>query len=150
MYEHKTPPSSPKNTPFPGLNLKVVFPGLNLKVGKMNYSLGNSDPNSAKCLKSLLEVDKKKFIQRSDCKTWSLPFIMCAQAVYCIWFEFNLQMFRMLNTTQFSNSLSALLTQLLGKNPEKGKDTWIQVQLLLWTLHAKLNLICAEGLRQLP
>ena len=40
---HKTPPSPPQNTPFPGLNLKV---------GKMNYSLGNLDPNWAKCLKS--------------------------------------------------------------------------------------------------
>ena len=33
---HKTPPSPPQNTPFPGLNLKV---------GKMNYRLGNLDPN---------------------------------------------------------------------------------------------------------
>ena len=39
MYVHKTPPSPPQNTPFPGLNLKV---------GIMNYSLGNSDPNRAK------------------------------------------------------------------------------------------------------
>ena len=36
----------PKPTP------KHPFPGLNLKVGKMNYSLGNLDPSSAKCLKS--------------------------------------------------------------------------------------------------
>ena len=47
---HKTPPNPPQNTPFPGLNLKV---------GKMNYRLGNLDPNWAKCLKSgekILEV----------------------------------------------------------------------------------------------
>ena len=43
MYVHKRPSSPPKNTPFPGQNLKV---------GKMNYSLGNLDPNRAKCLKS--------------------------------------------------------------------------------------------------
>ena len=44
MYVHKTPPSPPQNT---------LFPGLNLKVGKMklNCSLGNLDPNGAKCLK---------------------------------------------------------------------------------------------------
>ena len=36
-------PSSPQNTPFPGLNLKV---------GKMNYCLGNLDPKWAKCFKS--------------------------------------------------------------------------------------------------
>ena len=41
IYVHKTLPSPPQNTPFPGLNLKV---------GKMNYSLGNLDPNCAKCL----------------------------------------------------------------------------------------------------
>ena len=35
--------SPPKNTPFPVLNLKM---------GKMNYCLGNSDPNWAKYLKS--------------------------------------------------------------------------------------------------
>ena len=40
MYIHQIPQSPLKNTPFPGLNLKV---------GKMNYSLGNLDPNWAKC-----------------------------------------------------------------------------------------------------
>ena len=43
MYVHKTPQSPLQKTPFPGLNLKV---------GKMNYRLGNLDPNWAKCLKS--------------------------------------------------------------------------------------------------
>ena len=43
MYEHKTPLSPPQNT---------AFPGLNLQVGKMNYHLGNLDPNGAKWLKS--------------------------------------------------------------------------------------------------
>ena len=42
MYVHRTPKSPPQNTPFPSLNLKV---------GKMNYHLGNLDPNWAKCLK---------------------------------------------------------------------------------------------------
>ena len=37
MYLHKTPPTPPQNTPLPGLNLKKV---------KMNYCLGNLDPNS--------------------------------------------------------------------------------------------------------
>ena len=53
MYVHKTPPTSPQNTPSPGLNLKV---------GKMNYHLGNLDPNWAICLKTgpkFLEVGKK-------------------------------------------------------------------------------------------
>ena len=39
----QTPPSSPRNTPFLGLNLKV---------GQMNYHLGQMDPTWAKCLKS--------------------------------------------------------------------------------------------------
>ena len=39
-YTHQSPP---QNTPFPGLNLKV---------GKINYWLGNLDPNWTKCLKS--------------------------------------------------------------------------------------------------
>ena len=43
MYEHETPTAPPKNTPFPGLILKV---------GKMNYCLGKMDPIWAKCLKS--------------------------------------------------------------------------------------------------
>ena len=43
MYIHTTPPSPSKNTHFPALNFKV---------GKMNYSLGNLDPNWATCLKS--------------------------------------------------------------------------------------------------
>ena len=43
MYVNKTPPNSPQNTPFPGLNLIV---------GKMNYRLGNLNPTWAKCLKS--------------------------------------------------------------------------------------------------
>ena len=44
------------------------FPGLNLKVGKMNYSLGNLDPNWAKCLKSgqnFSRSGQKKFIHSS-------------------------------------------------------------------------------------
>ena len=45
MYESKTTPTSPQNTPFPGLKLKVM-------VGIMNYCLGKMDPNWAKCLKS--------------------------------------------------------------------------------------------------
>ena len=55
MYIHKTHPTLPKNTPFPGLNVKV---------GKVNYSLGEMDPNWAKCLKSgktVLEKGKKKY-----------------------------------------------------------------------------------------
>ena len=36
MYIHKTDPTPPQNTPFPGLNLKV---------GKMNYSLSKMDPS---------------------------------------------------------------------------------------------------------
>ena len=32
--------------------LNTPFSGLNLKVGKLNYHLGNLDPNWAKCLKS--------------------------------------------------------------------------------------------------
>ena len=55
MCVHKTPPTPPQNTPFPGLNLKV---------GKMNYSLGKMDPNWAKCLKSgktFQGVGKKKY-----------------------------------------------------------------------------------------
>ena len=47
MYVHKTPPTPPQNTPFPGLNLKV---------GKTNYRLGNLDPNWAKKLN--LKMDK--------------------------------------------------------------------------------------------
>ena len=43
MYLHKTPPTSPHLTPFPGLNMIV---------GKVSYRLGNLDPNWAKCLKS--------------------------------------------------------------------------------------------------
>ena len=39
----QNPQTCPKTHPFPGLNLKV---------GKMNYSLGNLDPNRTKCLKS--------------------------------------------------------------------------------------------------
>ena len=35
MYVHKKSPTSPENT---------LFPGLNLKVGKMNYSLGKWTP----------------------------------------------------------------------------------------------------------
>ena len=42
MYLHKTPPTQPQNTPFPGLNLKV---------GKMNYPQ-KLDSIWAKCLKS--------------------------------------------------------------------------------------------------
>ena len=42
MYVHKTTETPPQSTPFPGLNLKV---------GKINYRLGNLDPNWAKCLK---------------------------------------------------------------------------------------------------
>ena len=45
-----------------------LFPGLNLKVGKMNYHLGNFEPNWAKCLKvgkPFLEVGKK-FIHLSQ------------------------------------------------------------------------------------
>ena len=57
MYVHKTPPTPPQNTRFPGLNLKV---------GKMNYRLGEMDPNWAKCLRSGQNVSrsgpKKKFI----------------------------------------------------------------------------------------
>ena len=58
MYVHKTSTSPPENTPFPGLNLKI---------GKINYRLGNLDPNRAKCLKSgqiFLEVGKKKILVR--------------------------------------------------------------------------------------
>ena len=54
MYVHKTPPTSPQNTHFPGLNLKV---------GKKKCHLGKMDHNWAKCLKSsktVLEVGKKK------------------------------------------------------------------------------------------
>ena len=43
MYVHKTPPTPPQNTSFPGLILKV---------GKMKYRLSKMDPNWAKCLKS--------------------------------------------------------------------------------------------------
>ena len=43
MYEHKTPPTPPQNTPFPSLNMKV---------GQINYILGILDPKWAKCLKS--------------------------------------------------------------------------------------------------
>ena len=43
MYVHITPPTPHQNTPFPGLNLKV---------GKINYGVGNLDPNWAICLKS--------------------------------------------------------------------------------------------------
>ena len=50
MYIHKTPPSPPKDTPFPCLNLKV---------SKMNHSLGNLDPNVWKVGKTFLEVGKK-------------------------------------------------------------------------------------------
>ena len=49
-----------QNTPKP--TPKHPFPGLNLKVGKMNYSLGNLDPNWAIYLKSgkiFLEAEKK-------------------------------------------------------------------------------------------
>ena len=57
MYVHETPPTTPQNTPFPGLNLKV---------GKMNYSLCNLDPNWAICLKSgqnfSREVGKKIYL----------------------------------------------------------------------------------------
>ena len=35
MYVHKTPPTAPQNTPFPGLILRV---------GKTNYCLGKMDP----------------------------------------------------------------------------------------------------------
>ena len=43
LYEQKTLPTRPQNTPFPGLNLKV---------GEMNYCLDNLDPNWAICLKN--------------------------------------------------------------------------------------------------
>ena len=43
MYVHKTPPTPSKNTPFPGLILKM---------GKMNYCLGKIDPNMANFFKS--------------------------------------------------------------------------------------------------
>ena len=43
QYVHKTQPNPPQNTPSPGPNLKV---------GKICYSLGNLNPNWAKCLKS--------------------------------------------------------------------------------------------------
>ena len=43
------------NTIHPQIHPKLAqnthFPGLNLKVGKMNYRLGNLDPNWARCLK---------------------------------------------------------------------------------------------------
>ena len=56
MYIHKTPQNPSQNTPFPGLNLKF---------GKMNYRLGNLDPNWANCLKSgqnfSIKVGKKKW-----------------------------------------------------------------------------------------
>ena len=45
------------------------FLGLNFKVGKMNYHLGNWDPNWAKKLKSgkpLLEAGKKKLFMMSN------------------------------------------------------------------------------------
>ena len=54
MYIHRTSQSPPQNTPFPGLNLKA---------GKMNYSLGNLDPNWAKCLKSV-----QKLLIRLNCE----------------------------------------------------------------------------------
>ena len=41
MYTHKTPPTPPKNAPFPGL-----------KSGKTNHRLDNLDPNWAKCSES--------------------------------------------------------------------------------------------------
>ena len=43
IYVHKTPPTPPQNTPFPGLILKV---------GQTNYCLGKLDPIWAKRLKS--------------------------------------------------------------------------------------------------
>ena len=53
MYIHTTPPSPSKNTHFPALNLKV---------GKMNYSLGNLDPDWAKVGKPFLEVGKRNLL----------------------------------------------------------------------------------------
>ena len=53
MYIHKTPPTPPQNTPFPGLNLRV---------GKMNYRLGKMDPNWAKSGQSLSRSGQKNFI----------------------------------------------------------------------------------------
>ena len=58
MYIHKTPPNPFQNTPFPVVNLKV---------GKMNYSLGQVDPNWAKCLKkgqNFSRIGQKKMIEQ--------------------------------------------------------------------------------------
>ena len=84
MYVHKTPPTPPQSTPFPGLILKV---------GKINYSLGKMDPNWAKCLKSgktFLEVGTKKlfmdpigpahpmeYIQEAISFEFSSPALLC-------------------------------------------------------------------------
>ena len=61
MYKHKTPPTPPQNTPFPGLNLKV---------GKTHYSLGKWNPFGQivrKVDKTFLEVGKKNY---SLWQTW--------------------------------------------------------------------------------
>ena len=67
-YEQtQKPPTTPQNTPFPGLNLKM---------GKMNYLLGKVDPNWAKCLKNGKNFSrsgqKKIFIKEisSKCVTY--------------------------------------------------------------------------------
>ena len=57
VLSHHTPLVRTQNTPKP--TLKPPFPGLNLKSGKINYSLGNFDPNWAKCLKSGQKWAKK-------------------------------------------------------------------------------------------
>ena len=57
---HKTPPTPPKNTPFPGLNLKV---------GKLNYSLGNLDPNWAIYLKSGQNFSRSGQKKKIHCST---------------------------------------------------------------------------------
>ena len=59
----QTSPKPSRNTPFPGLNLNV---------GKMKYSLGNLDPNWAKCLKSGQNVSR----------SGQNVFIHCVQIVF--------------------------------------------------------------------
>ena len=57
----------PKNTPFPVLNLKV---------GKMNYNLGNLDPNWAKHLKSEQNFSRNIHVRGTHkCETCHFTFL---------------------------------------------------------------------------
>ena len=73
MYIHKIPPSPPQNTPFPGQNLKV---------DKMNYSLGNLNPNWAKCLKRGEQwlLQRPRILPPSNAESGDTVFGMAAAA----------------------------------------------------------------------